>query len=226
MNELLVTKELTTTSKIIAEHFGKAHTEVVKSIIRLLVDERSTVMYFHDCEFINKRGVSYKGYEITRDGFALLAMGFTGKKALSWKIKFLKAFNAMEQTILRQQKSVDWIAARLQGKAVRKNTTNTIQDFVEYATVQGSKNAKMYYANITKMEYKALDMLEQSKQITGNFRDTLDLMQIGFLQVAENIASLAIKKGMDDGLDYHDIYTLAKQKVTEYALSVSWARLN
>jgi hypothetical protein len=52
------------------------------------------------------------------------------------------------------------------------------------------------------------------------------MMQIGFLQVAENIASLAMKKGMDDELDYHDIYTLAKQKVTEYALAVSWARLS
>jgi Rha family phage regulatory protein len=225
MNELLVTKELTTTSKIISVRFGKAHTEVVKSILRILSDEESTVMYFHDCEFINNKGVSYRGYEVTRDGFALLAMGFTGKKALSWKIKFLKAFNAMEQTLLKQQKSVDWMAARLQGKAIRKNTTDTIQDFVEYATAQGSKNARMYYANITKMEYKALDILEQSKQVVGNFRDTLDLMQIGFLQVAENIASLAMKKGMDDALDYHDIYTLAKEKVTEYAQSVSWAKL-
>jgi hypothetical protein len=132
----------------------------------------------------------------------------------------------MEQALLKQQKSVDWYAARLQGKAVRKNTTDTIEEFISYATEQGSKNAKMYYANITKMEYKALDILEQSKQVTGNFRDTLDLMQIGFLQVAENIASLAMKKGMDDKLDYHDIYTLAKQKVTDYAMTVSWARLN
>ena len=225
MNEILVTNELTTTSKIIADHFGKAHTEVIKSINRLMSEESSIVMYFHDCELVNNRGVSYKGYKITRDGFSLLAMGFTGKKALSWKVAFLKAFNAMEKTLLNQQKTVDWQAARLQGKAVRKNTTDTIQDFIEYATNQGSKNAKMYYANITKMEYKALDILEQSKHVTGNFRNTLDLMQIGFLQVAENIATLSMKKGMEQALDYHDIYTLAKQKVTEYAESVAWVRL-
>jgi Rha family phage regulatory protein len=226
MNDLLVTPEMKTTSLIIADHFGKSHKNVLSVIDNLGVDEQFSRLNFKPSFFMNSRGKTYRGYEITRDGFSILAMGFTGKEAMKWKLAFLKAFNAMEQTLLKQQKNIDWTAARLQGKAVRKNTTNTIQDFVEYATKQGSKNAKMYYANITKMEYKALDILEQSKQVTGNFRDTLDLMQIGFLQVAENIASLAMKKGMIDGLDYHDIYTLAKQKVTEYALSVSWARLN
>lgn len=226
MNDLLVTSELTTTSKIIAEHFGKTHKNLMQAIGNLECSDEFKGLNFKPIDFRNNKGVVYPGYIITRDGFSFLCMGFTGKKAAKWKESFLKAFNAMEQSILKQQKTVDWQAARLQGKAIRKNTTDTIQEFVEYATCQGSKNAKMYYANITKMEYKALDMLEQSKQVNGNFRDTLDLMQIGFLQVAENIASLAMKKGMDDELDYHDIYTLAKQKVTEYALSVSWARLN
>ena len=226
MHDLLVTNELTTTSKIIADHFGKVHKEVMRSIDNLKCSKEFKGRNFTPCEFTNDKGVKYPGFTITRDGFSILVMGFQGEKAMKWKEAFLKAFNAMEQTLLKQQKTVDWTAARLQGKAIRKNTTDTIQDFIEYATGQGSKNAKMYYANITKMEYKALDILEQSKQVTGNFRDTLDLMQIGFLQVAENIASLAMKKGMIDELDYHDIYTLAKQKVTEYALSVSWARLN
>lgn len=226
MKELLVTPEMTTTSLIIAEHFGKIHRDVIRAIENLGCSKEFSLRNFAQSEFINTRGKTYRGYIITRDGFSLLVMGFHGEKAMKWKESFLKAFNAMEKTLLKQQKAVDWEASRLQGKAIRKNTTDTIRDFVEYATAQGSKNAMMYYANITKMEYKALDILEQSKQVTGNFRDTLDLMQIGFLQVAENIASLAMKKGMTDKLDYHDIYTLAKQKVTEYALCVSWARLS
>jgi hypothetical protein len=131
----------------------------------------------------------------------------------------------MEAELTRERSNLDWKAARLQGKAVRKNTTDTIQDFIQYATDQGSVNAKMYYANLTKMEYKALDLLEQSKQTSGNFRDTLDLMQISFLQVAESIASTAIQKGMTDNLHYKEIYIFAKEKVTQYAHSVSWARL-
>lgn len=226
MNELLVTNELMTTSKIISEQFGKTHANVVRAIDSLNCSPGFKTRNFVPFEFINIKGVPYQGFHVTRDGFSLLAMGFNGTTAMKWKEAFLKAFNAMERTLLGQQETIDWKAARMQGKAIRRNTTDTIQDFVEYATNQGSKNAKMYYANITKMEYKALDLLEQSRQVTGNFRDTLDLMQIGFLQVAESIASLAMHKGMEDGLDYHDIYTLAKQKVTEYALSVSWVKLN
>ena len=48
-------------------------------------------------------------YEITRDGFSLLVMGFTGKEALAWKLKFIAAFNALEAEVLsRQQSATQW----------------------------------------------------------------------------------------------------------------------
>jgi Rha family phage regulatory protein len=224
MNDL-VSKEMTTTSRIIAEYFGKAHRNVLQTIENLDCGEEFNLLNFQPIDFQDSKGRTYKEYVITRDGFTILAMGFTGKKAMLWKLRFLTAFNAMEAELTRERSNLDWKAARLQGKAVRKNTTDTIQDFIQYATDQGSVNAKMYYANLTKMEYKALDLLEQSKQTSGNFRDTLDLMQISFLQVAESIASTAIQKGMTDNLHYKEIYIFAKEKVTQYAHSVSWARL-
>lgn len=46
-------------------------------------------------------------YYLTRDGFSLLAMGFTGKKALQWKMAFLKAFNEMERLLQKEIKSPD-----------------------------------------------------------------------------------------------------------------------
>ncbi len=225
MNDL-VNKEMTTSSRIIAEYFGKVHKNVIRTIENLECSEQFSRLNFEPRDFNSGRGQIYQEYIISRDGFTMLAMGFTGKKAMVWKEKFLTAFNAMETELIKDRSNIEWKAARLQGKAVRKNTTETIQDFVEYATAQGSVNAKMYYSNITKMEYKALDILEQSKQSSGNFRDTLDLMQIGFLQVAENIASAAMQKGMTDELHYKEIYIFAKEKVTDYALSVNWARLS
>ena len=225
MNDL-VTSEMKTTSKVIAAYFGKAHRDVVRAIHNLQCSDDFKLRNFAHLEFVNDKGLMYEGFEITRYGFAMLCMGFTGSKAAAWKEKFLAAFNAMESALLKQNAGIEWKAARLQGKSVRKATTDTIQDFVEYATKQGSKNARMYYANITKMEYKALDILEQSKQSTGNFRDTLDILQIGYLQVAETIASKAIDIGMHDNLHYKEIYIFAKQKVADYAESISWARLN
>lgn len=55
---------------------------------------------FIESQYINERGRTYKAYEMTRDGFSLLVMGFTGKKALDWKLKYIDAFNLMEQQLL------------------------------------------------------------------------------------------------------------------------------
>jgi hypothetical protein len=153
-------------------------------------------------------------------------MGFTGAKASQWKLKFLAAFNAMEAKLVKENDKLEWNAARLQIKAVRKSFTNAVQDFVAYATEQGSKSAPMYYTNITKMEYKALDLLDKQKSaVGGNFRDTLDLMDISALTMAEVIAKSALESGMQQKMHYKEIYQFAKQKVNEYAAIVSMPRL-
>lgn len=97
-NELLVS------SRQIAEHFGKQHKDVLESI-RNLTAENSATKFFHSAEFEN-RGKNYPMYLMNRDGFSLLVMGFTGKEALEWKLKYIQAFNDME-TKLKQSKSVE-----------------------------------------------------------------------------------------------------------------------
>lgn len=225
MKDIIVNREMKTTSRMIAEYFKKSHRNVLQSIYKIMEDDPAfSLLNFQQREFKNDRGQSFPEFEVTRDGFSLLAMGFTGREAFAWKVKILKAFNAMEQELLKQKDALEWKTARLQGKQVRRSITDSIKDFVEYAEKQGSKSARMYYANITNMEYKALGMLEQSKSVTGNFRDTLDLMDLCFLQVAENIAKLAIQTGMVDNLHYKDVYVLAKSKVEEYARAVIWTK--
>jgi hypothetical protein len=166
---------------------------------------------------------------MTRDGFSLLAMGFHGREAMEWKLKFLEAFNAMEAKLIElaskakapKAPPIDWAAARLQGKQARKDFTDTVKKFVDYATAQGSQSASMYYMNLTKMEYKALDLLDLQKSAIGNFRDTLDGIDVGFLHVAEIIAASALEAGMADGIHYKEVFQLAKQKVQAYAATVS-----
>ncbi|WP_413828559.1 Rha family transcriptional regulator [Methanobrevibacter sp. UBA46] len=102
----------TANSKDIAEHFGKQHAEVIYAIEgrqdlsgkiknnglipQLIEDGISQVeKYFIKTTYI-MRGKEYPQYELTRDGFSLLVMGFTGKKALEWKLKYIAAFNEME----------------------------------------------------------------------------------------------------------------------------------
>ncbi len=100
----LVSTNLKTTSLIVAECFGKRHDNVVRAIETLEVPDDYHLLNFEEMfreQKVNNGAVrKFPYYELTRDGFALLVMGFTGRKALAWKIRFLEAFNAMEAALL------------------------------------------------------------------------------------------------------------------------------
>ena len=187
----LVASDMTTTSRCVADVFNKPHHRVAHSVAQLVKDLPKDQSYFRLISYTDRYGRQQPEYILTRDGFALLAMGFTGEKALHWKVQYIKAFNAMEAKLLKDANKLEWKAARLGVKQVRRSFTDTLQNFVEYATQQGSKSAVMYYTSVTKMEYQALGMLERQQTAIGNFRDTLDLMDIAFLSAAEMIAKLA-----------------------------------
>lgn len=99
MNELVIMhdKQAVTSSLQVAETFGKEHKNVIQSIENL-VAEKSAAKFFAAGTYEN-RGKQYPMYYMTRDGFSLLAMGFTGKKAMSFKLQYIEAFNAMESTL-------------------------------------------------------------------------------------------------------------------------------
>ena len=87
-----------TTSKVVADTFGKAHKDVIRAINSLEIPRDFWERNFTPSKYRsqNKNGQILPAYEITRDGFTLLAMGFTGKKAIAFKIKYIEAFNEME----------------------------------------------------------------------------------------------------------------------------------
>ncbi len=86
-----------TTSLKVAEKFEKQHKDVLESI-RNLVAEKSAAKFYKETTYKN-RGKKYPMYEMDRDGFSLLVMGFNGKKALQWKLEYIQAFNSMESFI-------------------------------------------------------------------------------------------------------------------------------
>ena len=89
----------TTTSNQIAEHFGKNHKSVLRTIRTLDCSPEFTGRNFAPSEFIDSTNRTLPAYTITRDGFVFLAMGFTGKEAAQWKEAYIEAFNAMETTL-------------------------------------------------------------------------------------------------------------------------------
>ena len=98
--------ELVVTSRQVAVDFDKRHSDVIEKIEELIKTENSVMTMFIESSYKAGTGKSYKEYLITRDGFSLLVMGFTGSRALQWKLKYIEAFNKMEQALKEPQKQL------------------------------------------------------------------------------------------------------------------------
>lgn len=91
--------QLVVSSRQIAEHFGKEHKNVLRDIEGMLKIEPTHNLFYKSTYIHQQNGQEYHEYLMNRDGFSLLAMGFTGKKALEWKLKYIQAFNDMEKKL-------------------------------------------------------------------------------------------------------------------------------
>lgn len=115
MNDDLIfigkTKEgkLVVSSKQVADDFNKRHANVLRDIENLISTDSklSSLNYFIESSYTDAKGETRKEYLLTRDGFSLLVMGFTGKKALEWKLKYIDAFNRMEKEIIKLNEVVE-----------------------------------------------------------------------------------------------------------------------
>lgn len=109
--------QLVVTSRQVAEDFEKRHADVLEKIEGLIKEMDSTeksVQYFMEDSYKDSSGKSNKEYLLTRDGFSLLVMGFTGAKALQWKLKYIEAFNKMEEIIKGQALNTSELSPELQ----------------------------------------------------------------------------------------------------------------
>lgn len=87
-----------TTSRLVAERFGKRHTEVLRAIqgtLDQLGGSEFSQRNFASANYADAQGKPRLEYHLSRDGFALIAMGFTGAEALRWKVAFIAAFNEL-----------------------------------------------------------------------------------------------------------------------------------
>ena len=96
-------EQLVVSSLQVADDFRKEHKTVLRNIENLAAQNCITKSMFYEATYDN-RGKKYPMYIMNRDGFSLLVMGFTGKDALDWKLKYIDAFNKMEKKIKEQSK--------------------------------------------------------------------------------------------------------------------------
>ncbi|MCT3603199.1 phage regulatory protein [Lactobacillus acidophilus] len=104
MNELVIMhdQQAVTTSLKVAESFSKNHADVMRSIRNLTQQNCRVKNMFAESTYVNRRGQEQPMYYMNRDGFSLLVMGFTGGVALQFKLKYIEAFNKMDEMIKEQ----------------------------------------------------------------------------------------------------------------------------
>lgn len=91
--------QLVVSSLQVAEDFGKEHKHVLEIIRKMTAENSALLDMFYESTYRSKQNKALPMYLMNRDGFSLLVMGFTGKEALDWKIKYIKAFNSMESQL-------------------------------------------------------------------------------------------------------------------------------
>lgn len=104
-------KIVATTSRQVAEVFGKRHDDVLRKIQGLKCSEEFTARNFAVSEYADSTGRNLPEYLMTKDGFVFLALGFTGKKAAEFKEKYIAAFNEMEAKLTKPVGSLDALQA-------------------------------------------------------------------------------------------------------------------
>ena len=159
MKQLVVIQnnQIVVSSKDIADHFGKQHKDVLENIHNILAAENYATKFYQETTYQN-RGKDYKAYLMNRDGFSLLAMSFTGKKALQWKLKYIEAFNEMEETLKQGYLEEPVNQNELHCKTYKGVPVITIGDFAEI--VKRNRTSILWHLKDKGLPYQMLEKEE------------------------------------------------------------------
>lgn len=137
-----------TSSRLVADYFGKRHDTVIRTIRKLGCSSEFNRHNFVEITYIDTRGRKQPEYLMTKDGFTILAMGFTGAKAMQFKEAYIKAFNKMEgllkgnTTILQLEKRIE--ALEKANKPFKKVSEESIlNDY--FTALKQALDSKKYY---------------------------------------------------------------------------------
>lgn len=198
------------TSLDVSETFEKRHADVLRDIERMECSEEFTERNFALSSYNDSSGKSNKMYFITRDGFTMLAMGYTGDKAMKFKEAYIRQFNAMEKALIGKTKE------REKGIAVRQALTNALQLTQENERMHGHA-----YSTYTNVIYKAVfgkdaKHLREEYGITkkDNLRDCFSEEELKAVQSVEMVVSGLVDFGwsydqIKDFILHQDLMRLA-----------------
>lgn len=181
------------TSLDVAKTFGKDHFHVLRDIEKMECSKEFRESNFGLSEYTSLQNKKLPMYLMTRDGFTLLVMGYTGELAMKFKEAYIAQFNAMESAL--QGKLLE----RQKGIAVRQALTKAIQQSMENARMHGHA-----YSAYTNCIYKALfglnsNQLREQYKIgkKDNLRDCFTQEELRAIQSMECLVSGLVDCGWE-----------------------------
>ncbi|MFK5708647.1 Rha family transcriptional regulator [Lysinibacillus boronitolerans] len=171
MNLVIIqNKQVVTTSLQVAESFEKRHDNVLREIEGLLKIEEAQ-NYFQEGTYEHPQNKQkYRMFYMNRDGFTLLAMGFTGNKALAFKLKYIQAFNDMERQ-LTQPTTAELIAMMAQQGVEQERRLNAVEAKQLQLETKQDNIAEIVALNPTEWRKKTTTILNKIALARGGFEE-------------------------------------------------------
>ena len=217
MNDLvfLQNEQALTTSLKVATEFNKRHDHVLRDIEEQYGDLPEFGEMFYKGTYPDSYGRRQPMYTMNYDGFALLTMGFTGKKALKFKLDYIQAFNTMQKKIIElmaERQTAEWLAIRKAGKQSNKKLCAAIHEvIIPLARDAGSVTPdERFYQSYQKMLNKTLGIKPRS-------RDELPLALQYEVDKCHTIAEISIRGRAAQGKQYKQIFQDTKQTLENYS---------
>lgn len=198
MNKLVEVnnEQVVTTSLVVAESFGKRHDHVLQDIKNLTTENSGVKNMFEKTTYTNSRNREYPMYYINRDGFTLLAMGFTGKEALQFKLDFLNQYNRMEEYIRRNDTIVNigskkeedfkltMLGVEIAARLLRTDTTSNIRMLEDAHKKHGIVSALPEYVDEDSTS-SLTELLKHHEVEMSAVRMNRKLIELGILEEKE-----------------------------------------
>jgi len=138
--------QVVTTSRNIARDFDKGHREVLRAIDNIVSGGvvQNSASLFHETTYVHEQNKQeYRQYLMNRDGFTLLVMGFTGRKAMEFKMQYISAFNEMEKQIVKPKSNLEILQMTISELTTHDERITQLEDTMRIDGVQEHRINKL-----------------------------------------------------------------------------------
>lgn len=170
-----------TNSLLVAEKFGKEHRNVMQSIRNLTAENSAVLKMFCESTYLNEQNKEHPMYVMNRDGFTLLAMGFTEKKALQFKVDYITAFNDMEKQLKEQQKPlsvVQMFALQTNINLEHEQRLSNVEQKIEAFSKEREENIKQLLSiSISAESIPEISLRDNIRQLVNKYSSATNINQ-------------------------------------------------